>query len=340
MNKLLARFKRVPTDVVGVDLGAGSVKAVRMRKTQDDIVMTAAAILPSPLAANEEGATYVQRPVSLPGALKGRYVSLATTSPDASVKLLSFPGPSDHNQENRILDSLGLANPEDYRISYRVVREGHARTETRVLAVALPMINATTVLAMFPAGIPAPYSIEVSGLATASTFAFTTGIEKNEGSVGLVDFGAECTSLSLFSRGTLALVRRFHMGTYNITQSVCDTLGVDAETAEGIVNDGAFDISQSISDVLSPVVKQIIISRDFVERREDCTISNIYLSGPKVLTNGAIDSIRSALEVDVHPWNPTDGINMTDGCLSKKLEGQEWRLSAAMGACLGTLEQT
>lgn len=338
MKKLLARLKRAPTDVVGVDMGTSAVKAVRMRKTADEMTVSGVAVLPSPLAEDENGDLVVQRPVSLPGALKSRYVSLATTGAECTVKLLSFPGPFEKDQENKILDSLGIASSEEPRVSYSVVREGHARTETRVLAVAMPEEEAQTVLSLFPSGLPAPYSLEVAGVAALSAFYYVDEVAKAQ-PVGLVEFGTRCTTLSLFSKGHLALVRRFAVGTSNVIQSVCRTLGVDADTAEGIVSDGAFDISQSVSEVLAPVVKQVIISRDFVERREDCHIDKIFVAGPPVLAEHRLDQLRSSLEVDVAHWNPFASFNMTEGALPDDIQGQEWRFAAALGACLGTLEE-
>jgi len=199
MKKLLARLKRAPTDVVGVDMGTSAVKAVRMRKTADEMTVSGVAVLPSPLAKDENGDLVVQRPVSLPGALKSRYVSLATTGTECTVKLLSFPGPFEKDQESKILDSLGIASSEERRVSYSVVREGHARTETRVLAVAMPEEEVMSVLSLFPSGLPAPYSLELAGVASLSAFAYVDEVTRTQ-PVGLVEFGTRCTTLSLFSR--------------------------------------------------------------------------------------------------------------------------------------------
>ena len=50
-------------------------------------------------------------------------------------------------------------------------------------------------------------------------------------------------------------------------------------SAQQILFDGSFDISQPIAEVMGPFEKQLIVSRDFVERRENCRINKIYAAG-------------------------------------------------------------
>jgi Tfp pilus assembly PilM family ATPase len=117
-------------------------------------------------------------------------------------------------------------------------------------------------------------------------------------------------------------------------------LGVDAPTAAGILADGSFDISHTIAEVMDPLVKQIVISRDFVERRENCHMSRLYLSGGLTVSRCVRDELRGALELDVETWNPFEGLRVQSGAVPESCVGREWMFASAVGACLGTFEET
>ena len=347
LKELVARLKKGPTDVVGIDVGTTATKAVRMRINNDQITLSAADIFP-PIntktdESDKEGGdspAAVITPLSLPPKFKARYACVSITAPRAIVKLLSFPGQIDAHLANRIVESMGIKDPDQYRLGYKVVSEGHGRAESRVLAVALPEDQAAILTGILPSGIPAPYSLEVSGLATVAAFLHAAGSKHDDEAIGLIDFGADMSTFALFAQSILVLIRRFDFGTNPMLEQIRENLGVDRETAQGILADGSFDISQSVTTAMEPLMKQLMISRDFVERRENCRVSRLYVSGGLVSSRYAIDELNNGLGIDVENWNPFDELTVTPDAMPGSLAGQEWRFAGAIGACLGTFEET
>jgi Tfp pilus assembly PilM family ATPase len=180
--------------------------------------------------------------------------------------------------------------------------------------------------------------LEISGLATMTAFLNALPEKDRHSATGVIDFGDTVTTYALFNRGALALVRRFAFGTIALLEKVQSTLGVDRETAQGIVTDGSFDISQSLNDILEPLIKQFMVSRDFVERRENCRLTRMYISGGLSRSRDAVEDIRSSMDVELEPWSPFQGLTVAKDALPDELVGQEWRMAAATGACLGVLE--
>ncbi len=339
IKELLARFKGTPSDLVGVDISNTGIKAVRMRKTKEEIHVVAADILPPVNLA--ESATSSNPLMELPQRLKARYVSLAVPGNGSTVKLLSFPGPFRDSSVQKVIESLGVDDLDNYRIAYKLITEGHGKSESRVLAVALPVDEASGAPTLFPIARPAPYSLEISGLASMTAFMNGPGAQAQETAIGAIDFGDNASTFTLFNKGVLSLVRRFDIGTDHIVDKVQESLGVDKETAQGIITDGAFDISQSVSEIMEPLIKQLIVSRDFVERREDCSISKLYASGGVVLSRDSLDEMRSSLGIEIESWNPfeIDSLTVAPDAIPEHLKGQEWRFSAAVGACISTFEE-
>ncbi|MBM4144013.1 MAG: hypothetical protein FJ225_10550 [Lentisphaerae bacterium] len=326
--------RRTPVDVVGIDLGSSGVKVVRARKTDEGPVVVGTGVFPRPSA--DGGADARVAPIALTSRLRSRYASLAVSGARASVKLLSFHGAFDSSGAEKIAEALAIAKPDEYRIGYQVLAE--SRAETRILAVGLPEEDAQAALALVPAGVPAPFSIEVSGLAALTAFVKAQERMGRTAATGLLDFGAASTTLALFSAGALAFVRRFDTGTDPILARIRDSLGVDDETARGIIADGAFDVSQSVAEVMDEITKQLVVSRDFVERRENCHVGSLFVSGNKSVLQHAVGDMASAVGVEVSFWDPFEGLKIADGAMSPEMTDQKWRLSAALGACLATLE--
>lgn len=340
LKETLARFKSGPSDLVGVDIGSTGIKVVRMRRSKDETTVVAVDVLP-PVNTTDHLATEIQ-PLDLPVRLKAKYVALAVPGDGAIIKLLSLPGAFKDSSIDKVIESLGIEDLDNYRIAYKIITEGHGRSESRVLAVGLPEAQARTAPQLFPAGRPAPFSLEVSGLASITAFLHGPAPKHLEEAVGVIDFGDTASTFTLFNKGLLALVRRFDIGTNDIVDKVQESLGVDRETAQGIITDGAFDISQSVSEVMEPLIKQLIVSRDFVERRENCSIAKLYASGGVVLSRDSLDEMRSSMGLEVDTWDPFELENLTvaPDAIPENLKGQEWRFSPAVGVCLATFEES
>ena len=339
LKEAFEKFRRGPSDLVGIDVGNSGVKAVRLRAHGGDVTVLDTAILPSPIRFDENGEPIVDA-LDIPARLKATYAAISFTGANAIIKLLTFPGEFDEQAEAKVVQNMGLDEPDNYRIGYKIVAEGHGRGESRILTVAWPEEQAVLGPMMLPAGAPAPYSLEISGLATIAAFLHTLDEKTKNGAIGVLDFGDTATTYALFNRGVLTLIRRFGFGTGALLEKVQSTLGVDRETAQGIVMDGSFDISQSITEVLEPLIKQLVVSRDFVERRENCRVSHLFVSGGLAKSPDAVEDLRASLELEIEFWNPFDRLTIGKDAIAEELQGQEWRFAAAIGACLAVFEES
>ena len=97
------------------------------------------------------------------------------------------------------------------------------------------------------------------------------------------------------------------------------------------------DISQSVHELASPFLRQLSISRDFVERQENCKISRAYLSGGMAMIWNWVKELREAMGLEVQTWDPFQGLALAPGAYPEALAGQQPRFAAAVGAALGVL---
>jgi Tfp pilus assembly PilM family ATPase len=311
-----------------------------MRKNNEVLSVVGADIIDMPAREGETDETEALPLLTFSSQVKAHYASLSIDSGPAVIRLLTLPGKDDADLDDRVVDNLGLENPEDFRISYTLLSDGGGRTETRLVAVAYPDHLVAAALGVLPAsGTPAPYSVEVAGLATMTAFLNGPVTAREKDTLGLIEFGETSSLFAFFHRGTPVLIRKLDRGTNALLDKVEATLGVNRETALGIISDGSFDISAAAAEVMQPLIRQLVVSRDFVERRENCRVDAIYLAGGLAVSRDTQNEVSSAMGVAVESWNPFEGLTVADDAVPDALKGQEWRFAASVGACMATFEE-
>lgn len=330
ITEVLKAFQRGYTDVLGLDVAASGLKAVRVKVVNKAVSVVAVDMLP---AETLQG----NGVIALPKTLRARYVALATSEPGAIVKLLTFPAHSDKPADAHVHELMGLGEQTEYRLAYEPVVE--SRSEIKVLAVGMPLQTIRTMCQYFPSGVPAPCAIEVAGLASMTAYARGPGRNHSEDCVAVIDFGANMTLVAFFNKGTLVMVRKFEVGTQTILKKLQDSLGVDGDVAAGILNDGSFDISQIVHQSLESFLQQLIISWDFVERRENSRIARLYVCGGGASLGSWAHEIKNTTGQSPAVLNPFEGWALSPETLLEKWKGQESRFAAALGCALGAVEE-
>jgi Tfp pilus assembly PilM family ATPase len=335
----MARFKPNVNDVAGIDLDPSGTPIVRIRRAEAGFALIGADIMPGALSSIEDD-TDKPQPLEVPPKLRAKFGAIAVGSSKAVVKLVSLPGQMDAASENKLVDALGLDNPETYRIGHKPITEGHNRSESRVLVAAIPEAMAARVPRLLPSGFPVPHAMEVSDLAILTAFIHAQQSTPVNGGQVLIHFGNAGTVYAIFSKTNLALVRRFDVGTSALLGRIQDSYGVDENTAKGMLSDSAFDISNLVKDLLDPLTKQMVMGRDFVERRENCRTEKVFASGDLASSPNALAELHSALGVKIATWDPFAAVKDGRDNLSAEHGKQSWRFAAALGAAIAAIEET
>ena len=334
--------KQVLQDLVAIDLDPTGVRCVRVKKSGDELAVTAAGVFPAVEFSPEILAgSKVVSVIQFPKHLQAKYAGVSVAGADAVVKLLNLPGQHDEGADEKIREHLGLGEGS-FRIAYHPMGMERGGSETRVLAAALPEGYVSAVNRMFPSGLPIPVSVEVSGLAALSAFAAGPLQAYKEEAVGVVEFGAEVSYVAFFNKRELALVRKFDFGIFNLLKKIRQTLGVEMDVARNIIVDGSFDVSQVVREVSDPFVKQLVISRHFVERRESCRVARMYVPGGEWVAQDWLGEIKSAMDMDLDFWDPfqSGALKLQPNALAPELENQKSRFAAAAGIALSAFEES
>lgn len=334
LTDIFTVFRRNYSDVLGLDVGTSGTKAVRLKLIRGVPTVTAVDILP--VIVLPQSADVPVAPYTIPKSLKARYVSIAVSKGGGIVKLLTFPAHSGKSNDEHVHELMGLGDNSTFRLGYETLTE--TRAEVRAIASALPDSVASSLCQLFPVGLPAPCSLEISGLASLTAFSRVLGNQNAEDCSVVVDFGAAVTLVAFFNKNTLALVRKFDFGSVNILKKLQDSLGVDQDVALGILNDGSFDVTKVVHQSMESFLQQLIISWDFVERRENTHVSKLYVCGGGVGMQLWAQEMETATGLAPVKWSPFEGLAVQAGAIPEELNGQEPRFSAALGAAFAMLK--
>lgn len=320
---------RRPANLLALDFASSGVKAVRLKKNKDRIVLTGIDILPP--SGPED-----QDPPEIPKSLASYYVALCATMGNAVVRVFNQILPEEENIEAVVRENLSA--PKEARVNGLVLSRAKGKRDSTVLGVSVPEKTVQHYLSLFSEGAPAPHSLEVSGLAAFSAFLFTCGAQTENQTVCLIETGARSTYVAFLHRNQLQLVNRFDVGGDALQRQVQMSLGVDAEMAAAILAGGTVNVSGQVSMALNPFLRQLSIYREFVERQNKCTLSAVYMSGGLAASTYWQTAIKEVLGFIPQVWNPFAQIEVPPEIFPENLKGQESRFAAAVGAALAGME--
>jgi Tfp pilus assembly PilM family ATPase len=319
--------------LIGVDFSTTATKVVRLKESKGSLVLAGLDLLPA-VDFSEEEISQLQ----LPRSMTTNYGCLSYTGPAAIVRMINTGiGAGDTElAEEKIRKHLNVS--EDYRVSASLVKRGEGRQDSAFLAAAIPDVDAARMLDMFPAGPPAPASLEVAGLSFMTAFLHARGSECEEKTVCLLEGGEVISHFAFITNGAPTLVGKLPFGARQLREKIAADLGLDEDLATSIMNDASVNISSSVANVLGPNIKQLSISKDFIERHQGSRISKLYVSGGMSLMSGWAAELGQVLGMQVETWSPLENIDCSGGSVPEEMLNQATRFSAAIGAAIGGME--
>jgi len=322
--------KRKPIELTGLDFGASGIKAVRLRKSRGEFTVVAADIFAPADFLNDPS------PIQVPKGLLTNYTALCYAGEHAFARVINLPGSKEVPTEAMVREQLNV--DAEYRAIARSLGRIPGRQEWGFLGVAVPERDVKALLAQVPEGPPAPFSLEVGAFAAFSLWFHGTSEEVREKeAVCLIEGGETVTYFAFVNQGVVCFVGKVNIGCRAMRSHIQSEMGLDDELATAILHGESIDISAGINKVCAGILRQLAVSRDFMERHHKCRISQAVVYGGA----GDIPYFRAAvaesLGTELRRGDPFKGLQIESGALPEHIAEQKHRLAAAAGAALGGL---
>ncbi len=346
-----SRKKRV--QMIAVDLGSRTTKAVLVERRGEILALTRYALLDAPIFEKKISPEQLGDHLKSVAEALGnstKFITLAVGLEDAILRQIELPQiPMDEmrqilkvNHKNYLQQELPNHVFDCYIVPPRAVAPadkeksaGSSAPKFKVLAAAAKQqlvddfmraaqLAGLTADCMVP-GMVGP--INTFEQALPEVFANET--------VALVDIGFKHTFVCILDRGELALTRVVNIGGDKLTAGLAETMSISYAEAEGIKVGMAPEVEAALQMQVIPLGREIRASLDFFEHQQDRPVTQVYLSGASARSEMILQMLHSELLLECKTWNPT-------GFLQLALPGQQAvevdhigsQLTVAIGAAL------
>jgi Tfp pilus assembly PilM family ATPase len=322
--------KRKPAELLGLDFGTSAIKAVRLRKNKGQISLVQADIFaPVDFVADPSA-------IHVPKTLLTHYAALCYSGEHAFARVINLDSSKETPSEAYIREQLNVDNK--YRAVARPLGRIPGRQEWGFLGVAVPETTIKALLAQVPAGPPAPFSIELASFANFTAWLHgASEAEKTQEAVCLIEGGESTTCFAFINKGTVCFVGKYNIGCRALRNQIREEMGMDDDLAASILRGDSIDISASISKVAGGLLRQLAISRDFMERHHKCQVRKIVMYGGVSGVPYFCHAVAESLSAELRRGDPFLNIQVDQEVLPERVLGQEYRLGGAVGAALGGL---
>jgi type IV pilus assembly protein PilM len=155
-------------------------------------------------------------------------------------------------------------------------------------------------------------------------------------SVALVDIGFKNSSICIAHQGELVLSRVVGIGGDKLTAGLAETMNITYAEAEGIKLGMAPEVQSALEAQVLPLGRELRASLDFFEHQQDRPVSQVYVSGGSAQSELILQMLHAELAVECKTWNPTTFLQLAlPGSQAVEIERVAPRLTVAIGAALG-----
>ena len=327
---------KAPSNVVGIDLGNSSLKAVRLQKKGDQYALARVAMVANSRNPQDQALPTEQAVVAqikeIAGMVKasGAEVHLTINSLNSTIRYVDLPHmPIDEIRaalklnsaaylrqtfENYTFDicSLDAEGAAALTSKIRKVKGAPAPSHGKSKSLVAGISTAEVVLyfhAVRRAGIK-PRSLQLAPISLMSAFEAAYPQLMEGQAVALLDMGFFSSSFTILERGKPSLTRPVPIGGKHITDYMAQLSSSDFAKAEAAKLQGDPGLGDSVARTCAPLVREVRGAINFFEKNSDHAISKIYLSGASARSQAVVDALGQDIGVLCEIWNAANGMQI------------------------------
>jgi type IV pilus assembly protein PilM len=316
--------------LVSVDLGGRTTKAVHMQRRGDGLALCGFAVLDAPLSDKAISvdllAEHIKTIGQTLGIAKAKPVSLAVGVNESIVRLTELPlmPVSDmrlilkNNSKNYLQQDLVgyvfdcfIFPPRANSAPAKDKNAGASMVpKNRVLAAGMKkqMVDDLQT-AIRNSGLLADRVIP-GVIGPVNAFEMSQPNEFAKGIVALVDIGFKNSTISILQEGELMLNRVVAIGGDRLTSGLAEAMNISYGEAEGIKIGMPEEVQANLEPLIIPLGRELRASIDFFEHQHDKVVTQVFISGGSARSEFMVKMLQTELLVDCKSWNPASSLQM------------------------------
>jgi type IV pilus assembly protein PilM len=337
--------------IISIDLGGRTTKAVLLERRGDIFALTRYATLDAPIFEKTLSSELLAEHLKTVGEAleaKTKFVTLSMGVNDAIVRTVELPQiPLDEMRQvlknntrgylqqdlpNRVFD-CHIVPPKGLPPATESGKTALPKLKVLVAAAKKDLVDEFQ-NAIRDAGLVASYV--VPGLiAPVNAFEMAMPDAFANDSVALVDIGFKNSTICLLHQGELILSRVVGIGGDKFTAGLAEAMNISYAEAEGIKIGMAPEIQSALEAQVQPLGRELRASLDFFEHQQDRPISHVYVSGGSARSELILEILHTELIAECKTWNPTTFLQLAlPGQQATEIEHIAPQLTVAIGGAV------
>jgi len=306
-------------NILGLDIGSYSIKAVLLDQTKSGLILKDLGLINLPPGAVVEGTVQEKEVVinaikKLLNSLKIKAKNVATSISGYSVIIKKINLPQQVREE--LAENIEVEAEQfipfdisEVNIDFQILGQSAGQEDQMevILVAAKKEVIDNYIELLVEAGlVPTIIDVDVFALQNA----FTRNYPEIQGTVALIDIGANKMNINVIKEGISLFTKDAALGGARITEDIQDRNDVDYQTAEGIKTGGLEAPDQDIIEEIMGRAAENWVAE--AKRTLDLLATNypsevlqaVYLSGGSCRIKGLTDYFQQEIAVPVHILNP------------------------------------
>jgi type IV pilus assembly protein PilM len=345
-----SRQSKKRDQIIAIDLGGRSTKAVHLQRKGDTYTLLRYCVLDAPIYEKNLSVDLLAehlKAVYQALETKTKYVSLSIGVTDSLVRHTELPQiPMEdmrqilkNNSKNYLQQDLPGHTFDCYFIPARssgtngegIKINANSQKLKVLVGGAKKQLTDDIQSAVRQAGL-VPDSVVPGIVGPVNAFELAMPDLFTKDAVALVDIGFKSTSICLLQKGELIVSRVVNLGGDKLTQGLAEAMGISYAEAEGIKVGMPAEVQSNLEPLLTPLGRELRASVDFFEHQQDRTVSQIYMSGGSARSEFIIKGLETELMAPCRPWNPVANLQLAlPSAQATEIEHVAPQLTVALG---------
>ncbi len=340
-------------NLVGVDIGASSIKVVQLREARKrlSVVKYGIAALPSQTivdghimnrAAVIDALTNIWATQKIPM----REVAIGVYGQSVIVRKITVPMMTSAELAEQITWEAEQHIPFDIKvmnIDYEVLRRRPEAGQMDLLLVAAKKDEINDYASVVREARIKPQIVDINAFSVQNAFEFVHGLPDDQ-TIALLNVGAAVSSLNIVSRGISAFTREVTNAGNTVTEEIQRQMGVPFEQAEQMkiaAAQGAAvppQVHQVIAQACDALAGEIQRSLDFyLATSGEAEIQRVYVCGGSAYLSPLVSAIEKRARVPVMVLDPLANLTVDNRTVNEgDLRSRAAQLCVAVGLALRT----
>jgi len=349
-NKFVSLFKHVPTDIVGIDIGTGSIKIAGITTRNGRHVLHNIGLCELAAGGNQEGdlpdralLADILKQALLTGGAAATHAVVAVGGRAIFVREVPFPMMKPEELREAIrwdVEKYVPFEPGSYYYDFAVLHEKKEVLEAHVLLVAAPRDTVDVVSGVLRDVGWIPLAVDIEPLAL-----YRTLIAADNSLV--VDIGAEVSHIMVFQDGGPVFTRTIPLGGNRFTEVVMRALDLEFGEAEtlkkrqiGLLPRIASDVTSSdvhsqmgmlVNDLTNEIRRTI---EYFQIQNKEAVLDKLFLSGGGSRLGNLAEQLSMQLDMPVELHDPLAVVDVQGSFDPEYVRDLGPQLAVAIGLAL------